>query len=131
MSGSVRSRMPLRLLLSSITGWRTTTPCIPIPGWAIAHLGSTSFPNPLRVRFDGVNSTALHDEMMRFVQVNRLELDELWSYVGKKQRKVKQTGVDPIKPDTQRVGKGCTPGVSDSPAGNGDARCCSPPSSHR
>src|SRR5437016_234021 len=56
MSGSVRSRMPLRLLLSSITGWRTTTPCIPIPGWAIAHLGSTSFPNPLRVRFDGVNS---------------------------------------------------------------------------
>ena len=28
---------------------------------------------------------------MRFVQVNRLELDELWSYVGKKQRKVKQT----------------------------------------
>src|SRR5438309_10348466 len=57
MSGSVRSRMPLRLLLSSITGWRTTTPCIPIPGWAIAHLGSTSFPNLLRVRFDGVNST--------------------------------------------------------------------------
>src|SRR5438445_6061746 len=56
MSGSVRSRMPLRLLLSSITGWRTTTPCIPIPGWAIAHLGSTSFPNPLRVRFDGVNA---------------------------------------------------------------------------
>ncbi len=40
-------------------------------------------------------------------------------------------GVDPIKPDTQRVGKGCTPGVSDSPAGNGDARCCSPPSSYR
>jgi len=41
------------------------------------------------------------------------------------------TGVDPIKPDTQRVGKGCTPEVSDSPAGNGDARCCSPPSSYR
>src|SRR6266567_4333897 len=56
MSGSARSRMPLRLLLSSIAGWRTTTPCIPIPGWAIAHPGSTSFPNPLRVRFDGVNS---------------------------------------------------------------------------
>ena len=29
--------------------------------------------------------------MMRFLQVNRLELDELWSYVAKKQRKVKQT----------------------------------------
>src|ERR1700688_1912069 len=40
-------------------------------------------------------------------------------------------GVDPIKPDTQRVGKGCTPGVSDSPAESGDARCCSPPSSYR
>jgi len=25
--------------------------------------------------------------------------------------------VDPVKPDTQRVGKGCTPGVSGSPAG--------------
>src|SRR5258708_29501181 len=56
MSGSARSRIPLRPLLSSIAGWRTTTPCIRIPGWAIAHLGSTSFPNPLRVRFDGVNS---------------------------------------------------------------------------
>src|SRR6476619_3737527 len=58
MSGSRRSRMPLPPLPSSIAGWRTTTPCIPIPGWAIAHPGSTSFPNPLRVRFDGVNSMA-------------------------------------------------------------------------
>src|SRR6266705_233468 len=56
MSASARSRMPPQPLLSSIAGWRTTTPCIPIPGWAIAHPGSTSFPNPLRVRFDGVNS---------------------------------------------------------------------------
>ncbi len=40
-------------------------------------------------------------------------------------------GVDPVKPDTRRVERGCTPGVSDSPAGNGDARCCSPPSSYR
>jgi len=39
----------------------------------------------------GDGCATLHDEMMRFVQVNRLELDELWSYVGKKQRKVKQT----------------------------------------
>jgi hypothetical protein len=37
----------------------------------------------------GEGCAALHDEMMRFVQVNRLELDELWSYVGKRQRKVK------------------------------------------
>src|ERR1700736_3743445 len=48
--------MRLPLSLSSMAGWRTITPCIPIPGWAIAHPGSTSFPNPLRVRFDGVNS---------------------------------------------------------------------------
>ena len=39
----------------------------------------------------GDGCAALHDEMMRFVQVNRLELDELWSYVGKKQRKLTQT----------------------------------------
>jgi IS1 family transposase len=39
----------------------------------------------------GDGCAVLHDEMMRFVQVNRLELDELWSYVGKKQRKVKPT----------------------------------------
>jgi IS1 family transposase len=39
----------------------------------------------------GDGCAALHDDMMRFVQVNRLELDELWSYVGKKQRRVKQT----------------------------------------
>src|ERR1700730_17207113 len=39
----------------------------------------------------GDGCAALHDEMMRFVQVNRLELDELWSFVGKKQRKVKPT----------------------------------------
>jgi hypothetical protein len=39
----------------------------------------------------GEGCAALPDEMMRFVQVNRLELDELWSYVGKKQRTVKQT----------------------------------------
>jgi hypothetical protein len=46
-------------------------------------------------------------------------------------RKVRRFGVDPIRPDTRRVGKGCTPGVSDSPAGSGDARCCSPPSTCR
>jgi hypothetical protein len=39
----------------------------------------------------GDGCAALHDEMMRFVQVNRLELDEFWSYVGKKQRRVKPT----------------------------------------
>jgi IS1 family transposase len=49
----------------------------------------------------GDGCAALHDEMMRFVQVNRLELDELWSYVGKKQRKVKPT--DPADVGDQYV----------------------------
>ena len=38
----------------------------------------------------GDGCAELHDEMMRFVQVNRMELDEMWSYVGKKQRKVRR-----------------------------------------
>src|SRR5580704_17716227 len=49
--------MLLLHLLSSTAGWRTTTPCTRIPAWATAHRGSTSFPNPLRVRFNGVNSS--------------------------------------------------------------------------
>ena len=57
-SGSAQSRMPPQPSLSSIAGWRTTTPCIRIPGWAIAHRGNTSCsrPNPLCVRSNGVNS---------------------------------------------------------------------------
>jgi IS1 family transposase len=39
----------------------------------------------------GDGCAKLHDEMMRFVQVNRLELAELCSYVGKKQKRVKPT----------------------------------------
>lgn len=39
----------------------------------------------------GDGCAALHNDMMQFVQANRLELDELWSYVGKKQRQVRQT----------------------------------------
>jgi len=35
----------------------------------------------------GEGCAALHDRMMRNVQVPRLELDEVWSYVGKKQRR--------------------------------------------
>jgi hypothetical protein len=49
----------------------------------------------------GQGCAALHDEMMRFVQANRLDLDELWSYVSKKQRKVKQT--DPADVGDQYV----------------------------
>src|SRR5438045_695174 len=57
MSGSARSRMPLQPLLSSIAGWRTTTPFTRIPDWDTNHPANTSFPNPLRVRFNGVNSS--------------------------------------------------------------------------
>jgi hypothetical protein len=48
--------MPLPPLLSLTSGWRSTTPCTPILGWAIAHPGSTSCLNPSRVRSNGVNS---------------------------------------------------------------------------
>lgn len=36
----------------------------------------------------GEGCNKLHHAMMRELQVNRIELDEIWSYVGKKQRKV-------------------------------------------
>ena len=49
----------------------------------------------------GNGCAALHDEMMRFVQVNRLELDELWSYVGKKQSRI--TPTDPADLGDQYV----------------------------
>jgi len=39
----------------------------------------------------GDGCAELHDRLMQFVQVNRLELDELWSYVGKKQKRIKPT----------------------------------------
>jgi hypothetical protein len=37
----------------------------------------------------GMGCTKLHDALMRGVHVPRLELDEAWSYVGKKQKQVK------------------------------------------
>jgi IS1 family transposase len=49
----------------------------------------------------GDGCAALHDEMMQFVHVNRLELDELWSYVGKKQRRI--TPTDPADLGDQYV----------------------------
>jgi IS1 family transposase len=49
----------------------------------------------------GDGCAALHDEMMPFVQVNRLELDELWSYVGKKQKRI--TPADPADLGDQYV----------------------------
>jgi hypothetical protein len=56
-SGSARPRMPPQSLLSSIAGWRTTTTFTRFSDWATDHPANTSFPNPLRLRFSGVNST--------------------------------------------------------------------------
>jgi len=49
----------------------------------------------------GDGCTELHDRLMQFVQVNRLELDELWSYVGKKQKRI--TPTDPADLGDQYV----------------------------
>jgi helix-turn-helix protein len=45
------------LCTRAIAGWRTTTPFSRTPDWATGHRASTFFPNPTRVRFNGVNST--------------------------------------------------------------------------
>jgi IS1 family transposase len=37
----------------------------------------------------GMGCAAIHDHMMRGLHVNRIELDEAWSYVGKKQRQLR------------------------------------------
>src|ERR1039458_8915842 len=37
----------------------------------------------------GRGCAALHDKMMWGLQVSMIELDELWSYVGKKQRRIR------------------------------------------
>jgi hypothetical protein len=37
----------------------------------------------------GFGCTALHDALMRDLQVARIELDETWSYVGKKQKQLR------------------------------------------
>lgn len=39
----------------------------------------------------GDGCAEVHDRLMQFVQVNRLELDELWSYVGKQQKRITPT----------------------------------------
>lgn len=42
----------------------------------------------------GEGCAALHDRMMRGIQVPVIEFDEIWSYVGKKQRRVQPGEVD-------------------------------------
>lgn len=42
----------------------------------------------------GRGCAELHDRMMVGIRTNRLELDELWSFVGRKQKRVKPTQAD-------------------------------------
>ena len=86
-----RYRMPLPHLPSSIAGWRTTTPSTPIPGWAIAHPGSTSFPNPLRVRFNGVNSTLIV-AITRVASPGGSPGNQLHHAIEQRRRQRRQTG---------------------------------------
>src|SRR5271156_4292327 len=44
----------------------------------------------------GDGCAALHDSMMHDLQVPRIELDEIWAYVGKKQKRVSQVEPDDI-----------------------------------
>src|ERR1700722_16276340 len=75
MSASIRFPTPEPRSRASITGWRITTLNTRIPGWAIAHPGSTlhRFNKP-RVRSNGVNSSAT---------LERLKLEYLHADLGK------------------------------------------------
>lgn len=44
----------------------------------------------------GEGCLKLHNAMMRRLRVNRIELDEIWSYVGKKQKRVREDEGDMI-----------------------------------
>src|SRR5713101_7131256 len=49
----------------------------------------------MRLGFNvGVGCAKLHNALMRDVRVNRIELDEIWAYVGKKRGQIKEG--DPI-----------------------------------
>ena len=39
----------------------------------------------------GEGCAKLHDQLMRGLNIGRVELDEIWSFVGKKQRKLSET----------------------------------------
>jgi hypothetical protein len=42
----------------------------------------------------GLGCMELHDRMMVGIRTERLELDELWSFVGKKQKNVQRHGIN-------------------------------------
>jgi hypothetical protein len=61
-SGSARYRMPELPLLSSIAGWKITTPCTRIPDWATNHPASTSLFFPNR-RLSGLTISGRHNDI--------------------------------------------------------------------
>ena len=49
----------------------------------------------MRLGFNvGVGCAKLHNSLVRDVRVNRIELDEIWQYVGKKRNQVRPS--DPL-----------------------------------
>src|SRR5450756_3213146 len=58
---------------------------------AVTRLTSTDRKTVARLALRvGRGCAELHDRMMVGIRVNRLELDEAWSFVGKKQKNVKR-----------------------------------------
>jgi IS1 family transposase len=58
---------------------------------ATARLTGTNRKTVARVALQiGIGCAELHDRVMNGIRVNRLELDELWSFVAKKQARVKR-----------------------------------------
>ena len=49
----------------------------------------------------GVGCARLHDKMMNSLRVARIEIDEAWSFVGKKQRRVTKTDAAVGSPGTE------------------------------
>src|SRR6185312_15455774 len=66
-----------RRLLRSLCGWRITTPCIRIRGWATAHRGNTSslVLNPPRVRSNGGNSIPLQRRERHMTKLTKRTVD--------------------------------------------------------
>jgi len=106
--------------------------------WDMANDGTPTAPIQIEMRAIGL--TPLRPPS---VDASRIEsLRDLWAGAGLERIETREIvvqrtfvdfedGVDPVKPDTQRVGKECTRGVIGSPIGNAGERCCSPPSNYR
>ena len=77
---------------------------------------------------DRALTEAEDQQVQPVLQTTRVDFTPQGDTVAAVQAKL-ASGVDPVKPDTQRVERECIRGVSGSPTGNAGERCCSPPSS--